>query len=933
MDFVLITSLLNTLQINLLERFGKDILFWDGGRDTLIRHKEKIESLRDKIRNLQAFLEDSRNKITRRVLESEIRGVARDAEDKIESELHQLYLMFNESVDVVEPSESLYQTLKQVKRKITSIERRIQIESKNSSHSVEPPQRRNAIENIKVGSFSKTSSSEPENNVMVGCADQFDTIVCKLTTSLSKQLQVISVVGMGGIGKTTLIKKVFEDATIATHFDVRAWATVSQKHNLREMLIQLLGSNVTNGVDNNNLANELRKKLMGQRYLIVMDDIWETKAWDDIHGYFPEDFNGSRILLTTRLKQVADYSAGSGNNNLHINMRFLNPHESWSLFYKKVFEEKNFSIEFETIGRGILENCQGLPLTIIVVAGLLTSFNEPSRTQWENIAENLNSFLNTHQEEKCSKILSLSYDHLPLHLKVCFLYFGIFPEDSMICVKKLIMLWVAEGFLKFENGEIMEKIGETYLQDLVDRGLVQIVKWSCDGKIKSCKLHDLLHNFCLEEARRENLLDVINENNNVEVGRVHSLSKPAGIGLAKFLDPKYWIQKLGSKNHMRMSTGLDGKACRWISSQSIHLGSPISINHTSHQEFRSILYFPKASGLLANYSSQTFRFYPKLLRVMDLSLCDLVDIPSEIVNLVSLRYLALRTNAPLKDYKWFMLRRLQTFIIETIGPNAPGEVWKSPIDILDNMPQLRHVMFRKSSVCLPKWIHHNLQSISCLYLCAQRSWGSMGNYIKFPCLKKLGIYIDINSVSKPKLLNEGPSSSYDWLNGLGKFSGLEYLKIDVPQKVNFHDVFRLPTSFPLNIKKLTLQGTCLPWDDMAIIATLPNLEALKLKRKAFCGSEWKTTENGFYKLKYLKIAVLDFKHWSASFPVLECLILDFCRKLKKFPIEFADITTLQLIELTRCDSSLVTSAKQIHEKQLECLGYTRLVVRDYCTLP
>ncbi|XP_031108652.1 putative late blight resistance protein homolog R1B-17, partial [Ipomoea triloba] len=794
-----------------------------------------IESLRDKIRNLQAFLEDSQNnnisKMTRRALESEIGGVARDAEDKIESELQNLIMSKNSKITPPKKAESLYKTLKQVNRNITSIEGRIQIESKNN-HSAPEPQR---IENIKVGSFSKRSSEPTEVNVMVGCDDQFDTIVSKLT-SLSKQLQVV--VGMGGIGKTTLIKKVYEDAAIVSYFDVRAWATVSQQHNLREMLIGLLGSDVTNGVDNNHLANQLRQKLMGQKYLIVMDDIWETEAWDDIHRCFPEDFNGSRILLTTRLKQIADYSAGSGNNNLHY-MQFLNPHESWSLFYKKVFEEKNFPIEFETIARGIAEKCQGLPLTIVVVAGLLTSFNEPSPTQWENIAENLNSFLNTNQEEKCSKILSLSYDHLPLHLKVCFLYFGVFPEDSMICVKKLIMLWVAEGFLKLERSEIMEQICETYLQDLVDRGLY-------------CKLHDLLHNFCMEVARREKLLNVINENN-VEVARVQNLGYES-------LEPKLacscrqvWIKKLA--------------------------------------EFRSILYFPKASGLLANYSSQTFPSYPKLLRVLDLSLCDLVDIPSEIVNLICLRYLALRTNAPLKDYKWYKLLNLQTFIVETIGPNAPGEGWKSPSHMLDNMLHLRHVMFSKSSLYLPRQDQTTLQTISCLYY-RPEPWPSIQNFTNIPNVKKLGIYIDITPVSDPKLSPKDASHQHSSLNDLVDLQWLENLKIDVPEIIPFQDVFRLPTSFPSNLKKLTLQGTCLPWDDMAIIATLPNLEALKLKHKAFCGSEWKTTENGFCKLKYLKIAVLDFEHWSAYFPVLECLILDFCRKLKKFPTEFADITTL-----------------------------------------
>lgn len=281
------------------------------------------------------------------------------------------------------------------------------------------------------------------------------------------------------------------------------------------------------------------------------------------------------------------------------------------------------------------------------------------------------------------------------------------------------------------------------------------------------------------------------------------------------------------------------------------------------------------------------------------------------------------------SYKWHNLRSLQTFIVEITGPNAPGEAWKLPIDLLDNyMPQLRHVMFSRSSLNLPSRYQPNLETISCLYHHPQYRQ----SFITIPNVKKLGIYIDITPILDPKLSPKDASQQYSRLNDLVHLQRLENLKIDVPQTINFHFSFPLLTSFPPSLKKLTLRGTCLPWNDMDIIGTLPNLETLILKSKAFCGREWKTTENGFCKLKYLKIAVLDFELWSAHFPILECLILDFCRKLKFFPTGFADITTLQLIELTRCGSLLVTSAKRIQKEQLE-FGNNKLVIHEYCTLP
>lgn len=243
---------------------------------------------------------------------------------------------------------------------------------------------------------------------------------------------------------------------------------------------------------NDQLEDLLHKSLKGMKYLIVLDDVWDTKVWNDVKRMFPNENNGSRIILTTRLENVADYA--NSWPPLH-RMHFLNDNESWNLFCDKVFGKSHCPYELEEIGKKMVQNCRGLPLTVVVIGGLLSKAN---RTQyyWTNVAENLSSVVNSN-DEQCLKILSLSYDHLPCHLKDCFLYMGIFPEDFDIHVSKLVKLWVAAGLLKPVRSKCLEDLAKEYLLDLVDRSLALADKHSSYGEIKTCKIHDLLQDLCL----------------------------------------------------------------------------------------------------------------------------------------------------------------------------------------------------------------------------------------------------------------------------------------------------------------------------------------------------------------------------------------------------------------------------------------------------
>ncbi|XP_051115816.1 putative late blight resistance protein homolog R1B-16 [Andrographis paniculata] len=351
---------------------------------------------------------------------------------------------------------------------------------------------------------SSTAASIVGKNIIVGLEEH----VIKIKGELARyddNLQIIPIVGMGGIGKTTLAKKVYEDKYSMERFDVRIWITISQEYSVDEILLGLIndGKVERHGGNSDGPGEILRKKLYGRRYLIVMDDIWTLQAWYDLRRFFPDNGNGSRIIVTTRLSQVA---ASLGSHDPYP-MTFLDTNTSWSLFCQTVFGEEKFSHpELEQIGRVIVKNCRGLPLQITVIGGLLAK-SGMNKEYWESVAENVSSFGNASDGEHCLNILLLSYNNLPIYLKPCFLYMRTFREDAQIEVSNLIRSWVDEGFIKIKNDKRLEELGEEYLKDLLDRNLLFVrERYVLTGELEKCGIHDLLRDLCISVSKKEDFL-------------------------------------------------------------------------------------------------------------------------------------------------------------------------------------------------------------------------------------------------------------------------------------------------------------------------------------------------------------------------------------------------------------------------------------------
>ncbi|XP_073121170.1 putative late blight resistance protein homolog R1A-3 [Henckelia pumila] len=716
--------------------------------------------------------------------------------------------------------------------------------------------------------------SSTAQNLVVGFDDDLKAIEERLYEDSAK-LRIIPIVGMGGMGKTTLARRAYEDSILSQYFDKCAWITVSQEYQRREILSGLLKS-LKNEQSADKSEAELAilayQNLIGRQYLIVVDDIWSTKAWDDLKMIFPDDGNGSRILLTSRILEVAA-NAGSSDTLVH-QMSFLNEDLSWKLLQERVFRQESCPLHLVEVGKKIAKNCGGLPLTIVVVAGLLLSSADVMKEQvWENISENISSREPTIALQ-CSKILCFSYDRLPLRLKPCFLYFAAFSEDSEIDVSKLIRLWVADGFLKPKDPfKRLEDVGEHYLEDLVKRNLVLAREKGPDGKLKTVGIHDMLREICITKAEEE--------------GFLHQVSTKINKFRTEFIENPYRRFKIHSI-----------KRCDELNIEDLSV--------------RSILFGESGLSLPKLYVRSRHVCILDAPRVLSDNISHLYS------TFVNLRYFAFfldfrHSSHPELPVSISKHPNLETIIVRAMKSEVVFSVLlEIPYEIL-KMRKLRHLIchnrFRFSTYPFYIGIVHEsgLQTIETVidFVFTEEITRILVN------LKKLKVEYDM----------ENRHWKWDHFNLYNLFDlrNLEDLQISMFLPRLFSMTWN--HAFPMGLKKLSLDGVPFPWDNMTIIGSLPNLQVLEMINIELTRPfEWRTEEGEFLQLKYFHSSLNHVRKWETEkdhFPCLESLILDYVIWIDKIPSGLEEIDSLQYIELKNCIQSLVDSAEQIQKNQHE----------------
>uniref|UniRef100_A0A6N2MPN4 Disease resistance protein RGA3 n=1 Tax=Salix viminalis TaxID=40686 RepID=A0A6N2MPN4_SALVM len=534
-----------------------------------------------------------------------------------------------------------------------------------------------------------SSTSLVDDSSVCGRDDEKKSVVSMLLAGSSQEarnVDVISLVGLGGIGKTTLAQLAFNDATVTAHFEKKIWVCVSEPFDVvriaKAILEQLEGS-TPNLAELQSLLPKVSQSINGKRVLLVLDDVWteDYRHWEQLKPSLAGCAPGSRILVTTRKGAVA---AMMGTDH-QIDIGTLSDDACQSIFNHVAFHKrsKEEREKLTDIGNKIANKCKGLPLAAKVLGGLMQS--KRTREEWEDVLSSelwrLHEVDKDHVEKEIFLPLLLSYYDLPSVARQCFLYCAMFPKDYKMNRDELVKMWMAQGYLKETPSRDMEVVGEQYFQVLAARSFFQDIK-KYGREDFQFKMHDIVHDFA--QYMTENECLTVDDNNlgkatvETSIERVRHLSMmlsketsfPSSIHRAKGLrslligNGGYRWDGAALPDLMKQLTcirslNLSGSSIKEIPKE---VGKLIHLRHLNLEWCRELVSLPETMCDLCNLQS------------LDVTRCwSLKELPRAIGKLIKLRHLRIDRSGvafmPKGIERLTCLRTLDCFMVCGGGEN------------------------------------------------------------------------------------------------------------------------------------------------------------------------------------------------------------------------------------------------------------------------
>ncbi|XP_050259698.1 putative disease resistance protein RGA4 [Quercus robur] len=488
--------------------------------------QDELEKMNDTVLTIQAVLEDAEEQqVQNHQVEhwlTKLREVVFDADDLL-SELSthvfrrkvmggdkmakKVRIFFSSSNQLVF-SHKMACKIKAMRERLNDI-----ADNRNKFKLIERP-----LETRAVTRERETHSFVPDEDVIGREKDKQAIIDLLLDFDVEDNVSFISIVGIGGLGKTTLAQYVFNDEKVRTNFELKIWVCVSDVFDIKKIVEMIIGSTTgrkPENLDMDPLQNELRETLCQKKYLLILDDVWneDSENWYNLKILLMGGAKGSKVVITTRSNKVVEITSTSS-----YFLEGLSRDQSWSLLKKMAFKkgQETINSNLKAIGMDIVEKCRGVPLAIRTIGKVLFKKTE---AEWSYI-KNTKLTDVTELKDGIMPILKLSYDYLPSHLKCCFAYCSLFPKDYSINKLTLIQLWISQGFIQSsEESHQLEHVANEYFMELLWRSFFQEAKEDDEGMIRSFKMHDLIHDLAQYVLKTDCILVDTKAKNVKEKGR------------------------------------------------------------------------------------------------------------------------------------------------------------------------------------------------------------------------------------------------------------------------------------------------------------------------------------------------------------------------------------------------------------------------------